>query len=268
MINKNVSNYKDNKSNDLGNSKDKINEGEDGIRSRLRKNPNKTKYLYTGDLNDQKSKKKNDVPSAENVKEICRSILEVIKKDEKSILFRQPAIKSFSLQKDKDYYKKRIKEPRDLGYISKKLKLEEYTLKNFYDDMELCWSNALEFNDSNTEAYLCAVYLKELSNKLSEAEEKLKKKETKLYYLIEKTQQSKGVTKFNSIDEILQYERYNNTGSVYGANPENYGEGLGGIKPVLEISASDFFYWSQNQSLCRNFYRRTSIKSTKSNFLS
>ena len=156
----------ENKSNDLGNSKDKINEGEDGIRSRLRKNPNKTKYLYTGDLNDQKSKKKNDVPSAENVKEICRSILEVIKKDEKSILFRQPAIKSFSLQKDKDYYKKRIKEPRDLGYISKKLKLEEYTLKNFYDDMELCWSNALEFNDSNTEAYLCAVYLKELSNKL------------------------------------------------------------------------------------------------------
>ena len=156
----------ENKSNDLGNSKGKSNEGEDGIRSRLRKNPNKTKYLYTGDFNDQKSKKKNDVPSPENVKELCRSIVELIKKDDKSTLFRQPAIRSFSTQKDKEIYRNRIKEPRDLGYITKKLKLEDYTLKNFYDDMELCWSNALEFNESNTEAYQCAVYLKELANKL------------------------------------------------------------------------------------------------------
>ena len=156
----------DSKSNDFGNSKTKSDEGENDIRSRLRKNPNKTKFLYTGDFNDQKSKKKNEGSSPQNVKEICRSILEIIKKDEKSFLFRQPAIKSFIDNKDKEIYKKQIKEPRDLGTIAKKLKSNDYSAKNFYDDMELCWSNAMSFNDTNTTAYQNAVYLKEVCSKL------------------------------------------------------------------------------------------------------
>jgi len=156
----------DGKSNDFGNNKTKSDGGENDIRSRLRKNPNKTKFLYTGDFNDQKSKKKNDGSSPTNEKEICRFILETIKKDEKSFLFRQPAIKSFIDAKDKEYYKKQIKEPRDLGTIAKKLKTNDYSAKNFYDDMELCWSNAMSFNDTNTEAYQNAVYLKNICNKL------------------------------------------------------------------------------------------------------
>ena len=154
------------KSNDFGNNKTKSDGGENDIRSRLRKNPNKTKFLYTDDFNDQKSKKKNEGSSLPNIKDICRSILEIVKKDDKSFLFRQPAIKSFIDSKDKEYYKKQIKEPRDLGTIAKKLKLNDYSAKNFYDDMELCWSNAMSFNDNNTEAYQNAVYLKDLSNKL------------------------------------------------------------------------------------------------------
>jgi hypothetical protein len=153
------------KSNDFEVSPNGSGKGENDIRSRLRKNPNKTKFLYTDDLGEKKSKKK-DILSPINIKEICRAILETIKKDPKSELFRQPAIKSFIDQKDKEYYKKKIKEPRDLGYIAKKLKTPTYSAKEFYDDLELCWSNALLFNDTDTEAYQCATYLKDLSDKL------------------------------------------------------------------------------------------------------
>jgi hypothetical protein len=153
------------KSNDFEVSPNGSGKGENDIRSRLRKNPNKTKFLYTDDLGEKKSKKK-DILSPINIKETCRAILETIKKDPKSELFRQPAIKSFIDQKDKEYYKKKIKEPRDLGYIAKKLKTPTYSAKEFYDDLELCWSNALLFNDTDTEAYQCATYLKDLSDKL------------------------------------------------------------------------------------------------------
>ena len=153
------------KSNDYGASPNASGKGENDIRSRLRKNPNKTKFLYTDDFSDKKSKKK-EMSSPLNMKDVCRGILEILKKDPKSELFRQPAIKSFSDQKDREIYKRRIKEPRDLGYIAKKLKGPNYSAKEFYDDLELCWSNALLFNDNDTEAYHCATYLKELSSKL------------------------------------------------------------------------------------------------------
>ena len=155
----------DTKSNDLINAKNRSSEGENGIRSRLRKNPNKTKLLYTDDFNAPKSKKKND-NSTMNEKEICRTILEIIRKDEKSGLFRQPAVRAFIDPEDKEIYRRQIKEPRDLGYIAKKLKMNDYTPKNFYDDLELCWSNAILFNDSNTEAYQYAIYLKGMAHKL------------------------------------------------------------------------------------------------------
>ena len=86
------------------------------IKSRLRKHPNKTKILYTNELLNKKSKKN-------SWKDTCREIVDSLKKDEKSYLFRQPAIKSFSDPKDREYYKQQIKEPRDLGTISKKLKV-------------------------------------------------------------------------------------------------------------------------------------------------
>ena len=134
------------------------------IRSRLRKNPNKTKPLYADEYTDKKNKKKVIFPP--NEKEICRTILDILKKDEKSTLFRQPAIKAFTDKEDRDYYKQQIKEPRDLGNISKKLKSSKYSSKEFYQDIELCWSNAQSFNDIETEAYKNSVYMKDLSNKL------------------------------------------------------------------------------------------------------
>ena len=135
------------------------------IRSRLRKNPNKTKPLYVEEYHDKKYKgKENEIPPSE--KEVCRKILETLKSDNKSILFRQPAIKLFTEKEDKDSYKQQIKEPRDLGNITKKLKSTKYTAKEFHDDLELCWSNALLFNNNDTDAYKDAEYLKDLSDKL------------------------------------------------------------------------------------------------------
>ena len=139
---------------------------ENDIKSRLRKHPNKTKVLYINELPNKKAKKNSGISFNQLWKDTCREIIETLKKDEKSFLFRQPAIKSFSDPKDRKIYKDQIKEPRDLSTISKKLKTESYSPKEFYDDLELCWSNALAFNDKSTEAYQYALYLQDLAAKL------------------------------------------------------------------------------------------------------
>ena len=154
-------------SNDNDGSNKSSSSKENDIKSRLRKNPNKTKNLYTDDNHPKKIKKNSD----SYWKEVCREILDILKKDEKSDLFRQPAVKSFSSQEDKEFYRQRIKEPRDLGTISKKLKSDNYSPKDFCDDIELCWSNAISFNEENTEAYQSALYLRELANKLFKEKE-------------------------------------------------------------------------------------------------
>ena len=157
----------DNTKTNIEKEEDKRNESEtNDIKSRLRKNPNKTKPLYIDEYNDKKNKRKESQGVPPNGKEICRTILDILKKDEKSVLFRQPAIKAFSDKENKDYYKEKIKEPRDLGNITKKLKSIKYKAKEFHDDLELCWSNAMSFNEENTEAYKNAVYMKDLCDKL------------------------------------------------------------------------------------------------------
>ena len=170
---------------------------DNNIRNKLRKNPNKTKLLYTDYLFGSKGK------ISTKDKEICLSIIEKIKKDEKSYLFRQPAVRSFLEQKDKEYYRAHIKEPRDLGYITKKLNnANDYTVKEFHRDLELCWSNAISINERDTEAYKYAVYFKDFCNKLY--------KEKGLFQIIEKENEREkeiqketisNISSFNSIDE-------------------------------------------------------------------
>ena len=135
------------------------------IRSRLRKNPNKTKLLYTDDFTEKKNKQKKN-PDLQNSLEIAKNILEELKQDEKSTLFRQPAKRSLENEKDRNVYTSKISEPRDLGNITKKIKSKKYSLKEFFDDLELCWSNAEKFNDENSEAFANAKYMRELTHKL------------------------------------------------------------------------------------------------------
>ena len=135
---------------------------ENDIKSRLRKNPNKTKSLYTDEQNPKKDKKNSD----SYWRDICREIVDILKKEESSDLFRHPAVNSFSSVKDKEIYKQRIPNPRDLGTITKKLKSDNYSPVEFRKDIGLCWSNAIEFNEVNTEAYQCALVLRKLTNEL------------------------------------------------------------------------------------------------------
>ena len=51
--------------------------------------------------------------------------------------------------------------------------------------------------------------LNEISEKLDNLEKCLEEKESKIYYLIEKGEGFKGITKYDSIDEILQHEKNN-----------------------------------------------------------
>ena len=178
--------------NDGSASQNSIDPLENNIRYRLRKNPNKTKNLYVDELIEKKTKKKGENSSGLSEKGICRTILDIVKKDEKSFLFRQPAIRAFTNQKDKEYYKRTIKEPRDLGGITKKLKTPKYSPKEFYEDMELCWSNAQLFNENNTVVYHDAVYLKELCSKLY--------KEYGLFDIINKEKEIESNTNINSND--------------------------------------------------------------------
>ena len=135
---------------------------ENDIKNRLRKNHNKKKVSNTDEIVQKKAKK----VSGSYWREPCKEILDRLKKDEKAALFRHPAVRSFAKQEDKEFYKEQIKEPRDLGTITKKLKNENYTPKDFKNDIELCWSNALTFNENDTDVYHCAEYLKEFSDKL------------------------------------------------------------------------------------------------------
>ena len=135
---------------------------ESDIKNKLKKNHNKKKLSHSDDTNSEKAKK----ASISFWKAPCREILENLKNDQKALSFRAPAVKAFQNQRDKEYYKNSIKEPRDLGTITKKLNGDNYSPKEFYTDIELCWSNALKFNEDDTEVYSCALYLKEKADKL------------------------------------------------------------------------------------------------------
>ena len=172
---------------------------ENDIKNQLRKNHNKKKVNHEGDLIPKKVKK----VSGSYWRDPCKDILEILKKDEKASLFRHPAVKSFRSQRDKEYYKEKIKEPRDLGTITKKLKHENYTPKEFRNDIELCWSNAISFNEDDTEVYKYALYLKDLSDKLF--------KEKGFDYILEKYNNEKDKETSNSVAEEKDLNMNDNT---------------------------------------------------------
>lgn len=72
-------------------------------------------------------------------RKICLSIVKEIQKKDKYGLFLYPAIDYFTDEREKDLYKKEIKEPRDLTLITNNLNNSpNYTVKDFQRDIELC----------------------------------------------------------------------------------------------------------------------------------
>ena len=179
----------------------------DNIKQKQKKNNHKKKLTSSDDTISEKVKK----ASISFWKEPCREILETLKKDKRSALFRAPAVKSFLKHKDKEYYKIQIKEPRDLGTITKKINGDNYSPKEFYNDIELCWSNAKKFNEDNTSVYNDAIYLKELSDKLF--------KEKNIEEIIEKYNTEKD--NFNSMTEDKENINDNTNNSNNNTNDSN-----------------------------------------------
>ena len=179
----------------------------DNIKIKQKKNHNKKKISHSDDAISEKVKK----ASISFWKEPCREILETLKKDKRSAFFRAPAVKSFISQRDKEYYKIQIKEPRDLGTITKKINGDNYSPKEFYNDIELCWSNAKKFNDDDTEVYKDAIYLKNLSDKLF--------KEKNIEEIIEKYNTEKD--NFNVMSEDKENMNDNTNNSNNNTNDSN-----------------------------------------------
>ena len=100
-------------------------------------------------------------------RKICLSIVKEIKKQDKYGLFLYPPIDYFTDEREKELYKKEIKEPRDLTSITNNLNNSpNYTVKDFQRDIELCWANSLSFNHKETLAYKMALQFRDFSNKL------------------------------------------------------------------------------------------------------
>ena len=98
-----------------------------------------------------------------------------------------------------------------LIYYTKKKIGDNYSPKEFYNDIELCWSNAKTFNEENTEVYDCAVYLKSLSDKLF--------KEKNIEEIIEKYNTEKD--NFNSMGEDKENMNDNTNNSNNNTNDSN-----------------------------------------------
>ena len=130
------------------------------MKNRLRKNAQKM------NTNQIIINSNTDLLSEQNYK-LIQIILEKIKKHEKSASFRQAAIRCFQDQRDKEYYKSIIKNPEDLGHITKKLNSKKYTnIQQFYDDLTQIWKNAQIFNQRGSLSYRDSMYMSKYVDKL------------------------------------------------------------------------------------------------------
>ena len=139
---------------------------ENDIKSRLRKNPQRTQILYSIDELEKLTKPELSELQDTDI-QIIKNILEKIKSNPKSLFFRQSAIRMFNTKKDKEYYKSIISHPQDLGNITKKLNHNKYnSYQEFYDDLNLIWDNAQLFNEDNAEVYKDADVMRKYTNKI------------------------------------------------------------------------------------------------------
>ncbi|KAF8846080.1 Bromodomain-containing protein [Paxillus ammoniavirescens] len=106
-------------------------------------------------------KKKNKPP---NMNRLLKSRLQklVEKTDEKTHRVFSDVFMEMPSKKDYPSYYTQIKRPICLEYIFKRLKRKEYTTsKEFADDVELVFSNALEFNQDHSQIWEDAVTLRD-----------------------------------------------------------------------------------------------------------
>ena len=91
--------------------------------------------------------------------QLCSKITNDIFDNKVSLYFREPVASQ--------EYKNLIKNPMDLGTIKKKIKSNQYTgFDGWKHDMDLIYSNAVEFNGEDSEIAGIALYLKKKTDKM------------------------------------------------------------------------------------------------------
>ena len=136
-------------------------EPENEIRSRLRKNPKKTVLLYSQEDLNKYEKKKNKTDLNDDELNLMKSIIEKLKFHPKSLYFKNPAVRQLDTKKLKEEYKAIIPHPMDLGTSLRKVNKNKYnTFQEFYDDLNLIWDNAQIYNESGSEVYEHAEFMR------------------------------------------------------------------------------------------------------------
>ena len=157
----------------------------------MRKNPKKTVLLYsTEDLNKFEKKKKKSELKDSDLKNM-KTIIDKLKTSQRALYFRTSAIRQFESKKDKELYKSVITHPMDLSNITKKINNKKYnSFQEFYDDLNLIWDNAQLFNQSNSEVYEDAEYMRKYMEKIfkeKELDDKVKVKDKIFQELLKET---------------------------------------------------------------------------------
>ncbi len=101
---------------------------------------------------------------AQSWKEDAKKILNQLKKNSNAFIFLEPVDwKSLGLT---DYLSV-IKRPMDLGTISAKLTIDEYSsMAVFFEDIYLVWSNCMVYNADGSDVYKMAVAMKNETDKI------------------------------------------------------------------------------------------------------
>lgn len=134
------------------------------IKYNLRKNPQKTKPLFSSTSKKEKNNKSNI--SNEDYK-ILESIINKIKKHECAIYFQRPAVKDIKEKKYKKMYLRSIKHPMDLSIIRRRFNKKKYlNIQQIYDDISLIWDNAQYFNCNSSDVYKDAEFMRDFTNDL------------------------------------------------------------------------------------------------------
>ena len=202
---------------------------DNSIGARLRKNPQKMKPIFSSDeLSNTTSELQTTTSISENELNKCKYILEKIKKHDKSLYFRAPAVRCFETEKEKGYYKSVISHPQDLGQITKKLNSKKYdNIQNFYDDLTLIWNNAQKFNEKYSTVYSDSVFMRKYVEKLF--------KENEIFDQIIPYTKKKEISEDNNINKT--YKNMNNNNSL--SNKKRTRNDSSDIQEVESVSSDN-----------------------------
>ena len=143
---------------------EKVSDIKSEVKYNLRKNPQKTKPMFSSNSKKETDKKSNI--SNEDYK-ILETIINKIKKHEHAIYFQRAAVKDIKEKKYRKMYLKSVKHPMDLSVVRRRFNKKKYlNIQQIYDDISLIWDNAQFFNCNGSDVYKDAEIMRDYTNDL------------------------------------------------------------------------------------------------------